>query len=259
MRRIGWLLLAFALALPLPACTPNPGVANGQIDNSSAPVDLQRGLLVHYPLDAAALDLGEAALHGETFHTSPTTGHSGDPDGALRFNGTDSLITIPDHPTLDLVGDFSISFFIQGSATSNHEWLILTKHQAGICQPSDTSWMLRYSAAHGLRLVNYDHTVDCGKTILAAPELNLADERWHHIVIVHNQDQSRIALYLDAQPIVENDASQLQIGDNSQPLLVGNQFLGIPDHALEAAIDELRIYDRVLNAAEIQQLFSVAP
>jgi hypothetical protein len=168
------------------------------------------------------------------------------------------VLTIPDNDLLDLAGDFSISFFIKGNSASDHEWLIITKHQAGVCQPAATSWMLRYSQDFGLRLVNYDTSVDCGKTILSAPNVDLLDDEWHLVVIVHDTETNAIALYVDGLLVEEADASRLNIQNNDVPLVIGNQTNGVPQHTLDAVIDDLRIYHRAIEEDVIQALYAEA-
>ena len=254
MKRI--IIPAVAIVLAVVACdlpsaaTPTPPDLPADLD-----VDVSLGLVAHYPLDGTADDSGGSALHGQSLNAAASIDHLGQQGGALLFNGVDSLVTIPDDDLLDLDGDFSISFFIKGNSASDHEWLILTKHLAGVCQPADTSWMLRCSRDYGLRLVNYDTTVDCGKTILSTADVDLLDDAWHHIVIVHDADAARIALYLDAALVVESDAATLNIQNNDVALIIGNQSNGVPQHTLDAAIDDLRIYDRAIGEDVIRALY----
>lgn len=246
---------AIAIIFVLAACTPSPEATPSP--PGSAP-DLDLGLVAHYPLDGTADDVAGSGLHGQAQNTDVTSDRLGQDGGALHFNGVDSLVTIPDDDLLDLTGDFSISFFIRGNSVSDHEWLILTKHLAGVCQPADTSWMLRYSQDYGLRLVNYDTTVDCGKTILAAPDVDLLDDMWHHVVIVYDAGTTRIELYLDASLVVDVDASTLNILNSDAPLVIGNQTNGVPQHTLDAAFDDLRIYDWAIGEDVVNALYEGA-
>ncbi len=172
-------------------------------------------------------------------------------DGAVRFNGVDSLILLPDADDLDLTGSFTIAFFIQGNAQSDHEWLIMTKHQAGVCQPPDTAWMIRYQPEMGLRFVNYDESVDCGKVILAAPDVNLLDDRWHHVAFVYGQAANSMRLYFDLVVVAEVFDTALHIQNNDIPLIIGNQYQGSPQYALDAALDDLFIYNVAATESDI--------
>jgi hypothetical protein len=247
--------LAIAILFALAACTSSPQASPSPL--GAAP-DFDLDLMAHYPLDGTADDVAGSGLHGQAQNNEATSDRLGMDGGALRFNGVDSLVTIPDNDLLDLTGDFSISFFIKGNSASDHEWLIINKHQAGVCQPAATSWMLRYSQDFGLRLVNYDTSVDCGKTILSAPNVDLLDDEWHLVVIVHDTETNAIALYVDGLLVEEADASRLSIQDNDVPLVIGNQTNGVPQHTLDAAIDDLRIYHRAIEEDVIQALYAEA-
>jgi hypothetical protein len=221
--------------------------------------DITAGLVVYYPFNGDANDEGGNGVNGQIINTTGTGDRIGQDNGALLFNGVDSLVVLPDNDRLDLTGDFSISFFIKGNSTSTHEWLIMTKHRAGVCQPANTSWMLRYNTDYGLRLINYDTTVECGKTILSAPEVNLKDDLWHHVVIVYESQARTISLYMDGSFVTSMDASQLNIQNNDESFVIGNQSNGVPAHNLDAAIDDLRIYDQAINEDIIEAIYRGTP
>lgn len=206
------------------------------------------GLALHLPLDGSA---GESA---QASNTASTSDRFGGADGALDFNGVDSRLTLTDADALDLTGAFTIAFFIQGDSQSDHEWLIMTKHQAGVCQPEDTSWMIRYQAEMGLRFVNYDTSVECGKVILAAPEVNLLDDQWHHIAWVYDPAFKALRLYVDGALEAEALEVELNIQNNSIPLIIGNQYEGVPQHALDAAVDDVYIYQIDLTPEQVSIL-----
>lgn len=269
------LVLVFTIGLISIACIL-PGAATPMAEPTTAPpaaptavsiatkqpvivenVNIDEGLLAYYPLDGDALEDSGRGSAGELANINLATDRFGLDGGALLFNGIDSVVVIPDDDRLELTGDFSISFLIQGNSGSTHEWLIMTKHMAGQCQPANTSWMLRYDASNGLRLLNYDTSVECGKTVLSAPEVSLLDDQWHHLVLVHQA--ATLSLYMDGSMITSVDASVLNIQNNGQALVIGNQTNGIPAHNLDGAFDELRFYDRAIGEDVIQALFNATP
>lgn len=228
--------------------TPTPEV----IIESFLPVP-EEGLVLHFPFNGN-LEETVQGLTATTTNTTSAVGRFGYSDGAIAFNGVDSLILLPDADFLDLTGSFTIAFFIQGRADSDHEWLILTKHEAGGCQPENTSWMIRYQADMGLRFVNYDTSADCGRIILAAPEVNLLDDQWHHVAWVHDAAENTLRLYVDGVQAAEAHNIQLNIQNNSLPLVIGNQYQGGPQHAFDGALDDLYIYHTALRVDQISLL-----
>ena len=216
-------------------------------------VDLSSGLAAQFQLNGNGVDV-YGDLVSQALNTDAAADRFGDPNGALRFNGVDSFIEVQDNDLLDLTGDFTIAFFIEGNPESDHEWLIMTKHQAGVCQPADTSWMIRFQEEMGLRFVNYDTSVDCGKVILAAPDVNLLDGQWHHVAFVNSETDQEMRLFFDGVLVVRTDNTELNIANNSIPLMIGNQFEGVPQHALDAVLDDLYIFQIALDANQVAAL-----
>ncbi len=101
-------------------------------ETESELVDLTAGLVVDIPLDGGTVET-QTGLSAEAFNTAPSPDRLGQPSGAMRFNGMDSVVVLADNDLLDLTNSFTISLVIQGHAQSDHEWLIMTKHRAGEC------------------------------------------------------------------------------------------------------------------------------
>jgi hypothetical protein len=55
------------------------------------------------------------------------------------------------------------------------------------------------------------------------------------------------------------DASQLNIQNNDESFVIGNQSNGVPAHNLDAAIDDLRIYDQAINEDIIEAIYRGTP
>ena len=89
------------------------------------------------------------------------------------------------------------------------------------------------------------------KTLAGTTEL--APKTWHHLALV--RDRGRVAIYLDGK--TEPEVSGEVAADpkhNLKSLLVGGSEKSFA--SFEGKIDEVALYDRALNAAEIAQHFS---
>jgi hypothetical protein len=78
---------------------------------------------------------------------------------------------------------------------------------------------------------------------------------WHHVVAIKSAD--RLVLYVDGRRVAETatfDADDYPL-DNSAPLRVGNGMNG----RWNGRLDDVRIYQRRLNAAEIEALANQQP
>ncbi len=233
-----------------------PTDTSNQVESEPIPGNLSEGLVAHFSFNGEVFEDQSGLLSEGTYLTS-TEDRFNTPGGALAFNGVDSFIEVQDSDLLDLAGDFTIAFFIKGNPESDHEWLIITKHQAGICQPEETSWMIRYQKDMGLRFVNYDTSADCGKVILANPYVDLLDGQWYFVAFVNSTADGLMHLYINGIHIMSVSNAELNIGNNDIPLIIGNQYQGIPEHALDAVLDDLYIYGRALDYEQILTLSQI--
>ena len=89
---------------------------------------------------------------------------------------------------------------------------------------------------------------------------NYDDETWHHLVV--SRDSDSIDVYVDAQYV---DSMSIDISwdiEYDQSSQIGGIIEVVTQHlnyCLMGAIDELRVYNRVLEYIEIQQLASGEP
>jgi hypothetical protein len=82
-------------------------------------------------------------------------------------------------------------------------------------------------------------------------ETPLVQQEWHHLAMVW--DGEALEMYVDGQsvgsstgPSPSTDLQSIAIG--------GDLNFGSPDNLWEGAIDELRIYDRALSPADVENL-----
>ena len=70
------------------------------------------------------------------------------------------------------------------------------------------------------------------------------DEKWHQLAMTY--DQNILKLYVDGE-VRSSAPSKKGIGSNPFPLIIGDGFVG--------TIDEVSVYDRALDSAEIVTLY----
>jgi len=212
-------------------------------------IDLESGLLAHYPLDGDATDSGPAMLDGEVFEAVATADRFGNSAGALLFDGVDDLVTLDSGRALG--GTFSLAMWINGNGASDHQWVILSDHAAGECQPATPSWILRYNADAGVFFSIYDTTTECGSHYGFGSPVLLDDNTWHHVTLVASD--GNLAIYLDCQEVLSG-SEPIDLPDGPYEFLVGNQTGSPASTALDGALDDLRIYDRALEQPDLDAL-----
>lgn len=168
---------------------------------------------------------------------------------ALRFDGVDDHVQIPDAPELDFgKGDFSIVTWIQAPAQPG-TLSILDKRRSG------AGYHLYLWRGHpGLQLADGRY-----KNFTAAPVI--ADGQWHHLAVTVDRDSTDgIRWYLDGEPVGSPADPTGQPGslNNSSPLELAVRSVA-PNGWWKGALDELMLFDRSLDAAELKAIFTAGP
>jgi hypothetical protein len=201
------------------------------------------------PLDGPATSAAHYPFNGSFVNTSDgaPADYTGDPGfvagvygQALSLDGDGDCVHV-----LRPTDDFSIAFWLRTRASGPTATIWYTGESVidgEVCgSPADGDW--------GIALVNGGHLMV--STDATAATVN--DGTWHAIVLTRERSASTMRLYLDgaedSRPF--NDPGHSM----SAPTWLG---LGCnpcnPHKSLEADIDELHIYSRVLSPAEIAQL-----
>jgi hypothetical protein len=103
----------------------------------------------------------------------------------------------------------------------------------------------------------------------------LLDGNWHHLAVTYDQATSKMSYFLDGQQLTGLDASVTDVKKNGQPrgpldftningFIIGgtNKHVGISGpgddwiQSFSGQLDQFRLYDKPLTAAEVQELFN---
>jgi hypothetical protein len=78
----------------------------------------------------------------------------------------------------------------------------------------------------------------------------IADNRWHHCAATY--DGKKVALYVDGKFAA---AKPIKLTVNPKQAILGARYDLVPHETWHGTLDNLRIYNRALNPAEIYTLF----
>jgi hypothetical protein len=189
---------------------------------ASRPVVSVPGLVAAYHFDeATGASVRDASEHGNHGITSGTAWVSGKHGGALAFDGMDDWVTVADANSLDLTTGMTLEAWVKPTGQQAVQAVIIKEAE------SEAAYALDANESEG-------H---------AGP---LPLKRWSHLAATY--DASTLTLYVDGVvsrsvrgngPLRQSDAP-LRLGGN----IWGEWFAG--------AIDDVRVYDRALSAAEIK-------
>src|SRR4051794_8470201 len=225
LRTLRWLLLGLlAVGILGSGAAQGAGTATG-------------GLVAAYSFNSSGATAADSSGNGHTATVSNATWTSaGKYGGALSFNGSSSIVSVPDSASLDLTSGLTIEAWVQSTANSASSALV-TKERAGGGFP----W--------GLELVNGvpNAYVDTGTSNRAASPSALPLSTWKFVAVAY--DGSYVRLYLDGVQVaadpatgsIATSAGQLSLGADT---VWGEYFAG--------KIDNVRIYNRAVTTAELQ-------
>jgi len=160
---------------------------------------------------------------------------------ALSFDVSD-YVKVPHDDSLDLSAEFTISAWFKTTVVSGYRGLVSYDDET---VDNNISYMIYLPNSNAIRGRIADGSASKYVTVSGT-----SDGEWHHVVFVVTSDQ--ILLYVDGS-----------LGD-STPRTINPRIS--PDNTLKVGryrtmdswdglIDEVRIYNRVLNEEEIQQLY----
>ena len=167
--------------------------------------------------------------------TRTTSGKFG---GALSFNGTNAWVTVPDSASLDLTAGMTLEAWVNPTAIGTAWRCVVLKEQ-----PANLIYALYAGNTKGRAATDVFTTADMQLNGTTNTPLNA----WTHLAATY--DGTTLRLYVNgtqvaSKPVsgaIKTSTGVLRIGGNN---IWGEYFAGL--------IDEVRIYNKALTAAQIQ-------
>ncbi len=175
---------------------------------------------------------------------------------ALNFDGSNDYVAVNDASPLRST-DITIAGWIKGRSGSASTWQSIVTKDNG--NNSNRNYWLGLTNGGGpygnlgsiLLLAKTSSGVD---DVLATGGADLRDSQWHFIVAVIDDVADTSAVYVDGVS-VGTDTHTGTVYTGSENFEIGrDSSAGIP---FDGAIDDLRIYNRVLSGTEITALYGV--
>jgi hypothetical protein len=193
--------------------------------------------LDEYAGDVAADSSGnghDGSLLGNASWAGGVTGN------ALLLDGQNSYVNVGRDPDFDITSQITVSAWIKVGKFDRQWQAIVTK--------GDNSWRLQRNLESG--------TLEFACTGLSVPgaewgsifgTVDVDDGQWHHTAGVY--DGQGLYLYVDGNLDVSSEASgKIRVDD--RPVYIGENA-GAPNRFWNGLVDDVRIYNYALSAAEI--------
>ena len=217
------------------------------------------GLLLYLPFNGNANDESGNGNNGNVYNATLTTDRFGNPDAAYQFNGVNSYIQIAASASLSEMytsPEFTITAWISCRSLNRPGYFFEIFEQyepaTGWCNISLNYFVYYLSLSKIYGYGNLQLLTPAGGVAGCNPSLWPEYPGWLHVAISCNS--SGVAkFYMQGRLECSVSYSKRTTADNSNPYDIGRGRAG-GHHYSDGKIDELRIYNRELTAAEILSL-----
>ncbi|MBS1771544.1 MAG: T9SS type A sorting domain-containing protein [Bacteroidetes bacterium] len=222
---------------------------------------LSSGLVANWKFNGNVRDSTGNGHNGTANNITYTTGRYGAANGAAVFNGTSSYVTTPYLPDYNLT-NFSlctiikINGFYTGPCQGN---VIFQRGVDGNTGTYGFSYSDTLPSCSGA-----DTNIYTVYNIVGA--LPIAGNQWHYPFFLHSGrwysmistfDGNKVKIYINGNLVDSATPSSVTaIGTSTDSAFIGGNYNGVTGgypYWLNANLDDLRIYNRVLTNAEIAQ------
>ena len=188
--------------------------------------------------DASGHSLAGTLVNGPTW----TAGKYGN---AVNFDGVDDFVNLGNPAALQMTGSMTISGWINAAAFPADDAAVVSKR-------SDRGYQLDTTIDQGPRAIGFKLTSSSGGDMIRYGTTALAPNSWYHIAGVYDAASRTMHVYLNG---VLNDGVLVGTVTSSQQNSASNVDIGQRGgggYGFNGRIDDVRIYNRALTAAEIQ-------
>ena len=176
-------------------------------------------------------DLSGNGNNGTNNGAVPTLGKRGQ---ALSFNGTSQYANMGNATSVQLSLDGSVSAWVKTTGSGSYKCIVAKQGNYGF---------FNNDGIFGI--------YDWGALAFRSSGVTINDGEWHFVTMTFQDGVSNgTVLYVDG---VEKLITTMTISSQSNNLLVG--YGNATGQYLNGSIDEVRVYNRVLSAAEVGQLY----
>lgn len=217
---------------------------------------LPDGIVLMMTFDGNTKDSSPNRLNGNGEQISYVAGHDGKANGAVYFNGNNSLVTIPYKSLMNFSDSYTIGLWIKPSTGygnypgDNPNVTFLSRWYGGVYQ--SCSYM--FSIHPGTKIFRAYHSTGTGYRCIESTS-TIPEGVWSHIAFVFSNQT--ITFYMNGEYVGESvmnsplsSVDDLTIGGLRNPGKKTNE------NSFTGSIDNLYIYDRALTAQEITKMLS---
>ena len=191
--------------------------------------------------DGIDLYVGDGSGNGNNGVIRGANWTEGVMDYALKFDGIDDFVQVPQSTSINPTEDLSISAWVNISKASVGQQIIVDKRSS-----LKHGFVLALDAAGNSFFQVGDGTDECRVT----GNMDLRDSEWHNIVGTWDSLGGVSVLYIDGKPVDTSVEQGISSIDNDNSLRMGATSYTDTNY-LKGSLDEILILDRILSSGEI--------
>lgn len=206
---------------------------------------MREGLVAEYCFAGNAHDTSGHGRHGVVHGAALTTDRFGRPSHAYQFDGIDDYVEIAPPPPLTSEG-LTVSAWVRYQKRNNMRgWTncIIAQDDGRDDDQARRVFQLSTFSGHIVW-----HRMVCNRDPMC--KRRVRPDVWYHVVAVHDRGVNR--LYVDG--VLHDTVEHRLWTHESQPIHIGRKATSEAYFFFRGSIDDVRIYDRALNAAQIGEL-----
>ncbi|MEL6559137.1 MAG: LamG domain-containing protein [Bacteroidota bacterium] len=232
--------------------TKSVTIAGSDLDNYTttpleiifSDIELNRGLVAHYPFDGNANDNGENNLNGTVFGATLTADRDGNANSAYSFDGIDDRIEIANNSLLENQS-YTISTWVNSSSLTG---AILSMSTSDPFVKNNSGYYLsilngNFRGLSNISSANWASVINSDVSTL---------NNWHHVIFTY--DGNDLKLFIDGTEVASEAISHVVNYSEGNPLQIGFYATQSSGNYFSGSIDDVRIYNRHLNNSEITAL-----
>ncbi|MCF8373074.1 MAG: T9SS type A sorting domain-containing protein [Bacteroidales bacterium] len=218
-------------------------------------VNLDSGLVAYYPLEGSAVDYSSYAILGVVHGATLDIGKNGYSNSAYNFNGINQYIDC-DTNQRGITEKVTASVWIRKTTMNNSGQVVVTKYRGGSGTIQQGFQLSINPGGHPRFAGRLGQSSTSGFYQIIADEKIVTDGSWHHLLGTVDQNEWNFW--------VDGDHIGTVIGNSLSPSLVNPDILAIGFYPeiqgfyFDGTIDEVKVYNRVLNSNEINLLSDIS-
>jgi hypothetical protein len=206
-----------------------------------------KGLVAYYPFKGNANDESGNGHHGTVVGAVLSADRNGTANQAYRFNASDSYINVSGFGNFIPTQEISVSLWARTIDCRSSFALMLT--------PDENRFAISVNYLHtsgNSNFWDFGWRHEGGNAPGRLYFLEPFDATWHHFVFISSISQNMMKIYKDGQLRASKNEPLVLLNPENRDLKIG---CGDNSGYFNGSLDEIRIYNKILSEAEIQNLY----